>query len=171
MSELGADPSILLAVEDVNRRQKRILLERLIDHLGEDLTGSTVAVWGLAFKPNTDDMREAPSIVTIEGLLERGARVVAHDPVAMDKARHRFGDRVEFVDVNYDALHGAAALVIHTEWHPYRRPDFDRMLVAMQRPFVLDGRNLYDPRQMAERGFEYVSIGRTDVPVGMERGN
>ncbi len=161
MSELGVDPSILQAVEHVNQRQKRILLERLVDRLGEDLTGRTVGVWGLAFKPNTDDMREAPSIATIEGLLERGARVVAHDPVAMREARHRFGDRVEFADVNYDALHGASALVIHTEWHPYRRPDFERMLAAMERPLVLDGRNLYDPDQMAERGFEYVSIGRT----------
>ena len=169
MSELGADPSILQAVEHVNQLQKRILLERLVDRLGEDLTGRTVAVWGLAFKPNTDDMREAPSIVTIEGLLERGARVVAHDPVAMDEARRRFGDRVEFTDVNYDALHGAAALVIHTEWHPYRRPDFERMLDAMERPLVLDGRNLYDPDQMAERGFEYVSIGRAGVAVRTER--
>jgi UDPglucose 6-dehydrogenase len=171
MSDLGADPSILKAVELVNQRQKRILLERLVDRLGQDLTGSTVAVWGLAFKPNTDDMREAPSIVTIEGLLERGARVVAHDPVAMDEARHCFADRVEFVDINYDALDGAAALVIHTEWHPYRRPDFARMLDAMERPLVLDGRNLYDPDQMAERGFEYVSIGRSRVAVGMERGD
>jgi UDPglucose 6-dehydrogenase len=168
MSDLGADASILQAVQEVNRRQKRILLERLVDRLGEDLAGRTIAVWGLAFKPNTDDMREAPSIVTIEGLLERGARVVAHDPVATDEARHRFGDRVEFAEVNYDALHGAAALVIHTEWHPYRRPDFERMLNAMERPLVLDGRNLYDPDQMAERGFEYVSIGRSAATVRSE---
>jgi len=171
MSDLGADPSILEAVELVNQRQKRILLDRLVDRLGEDLTGSTVAVWGLAFKPNTDDMREAPSIVTIEGLLERGARVVAHDPVAMEEALRLFGDRVEFADVNYDALQGASALVIHTEWHPYRRPDFGRMLDAMQRPLVLDGRNLYDPEQMAEKGFEYVSVGRASVAVGTERGD
>ena len=168
MDELGADPSILQAVDDLNDRQKRSLLRALVTRLGEDLSGMTIAVWGLAFKPNTDDMREAPSIVTIEGLLERGARVVAHDPVAMDEARHRFGDRVEFVDVNYDALHGAAALVIHTEWHPYRRPDFERMLNAMERPLVLDGRNLYDPDQMAERGFEYVSIGRSAATVRSE---
>jgi UDPglucose 6-dehydrogenase len=111
-------------------------------------------------------MREAPSIVTIEGLLERGARVVAHDPVANDEARRIFGDRVDFADVNYDALPGATALVIHTEWHPYRRPDFGRMLDAMERPLVLDGRNLYDPGQMAERGFEYVCIGRPGRPAG-----
>ncbi len=166
MRELGADASILAAVEQVNQRQKRVLLERLVDRLGEDLTGRTVAVWGLAFKPNTDDMREAPSIVTIEGLLERGARVVAHDPVANEEARRIFGDRVDFAEVNYDALPGATALVIHTEWHPYRRPDFGRMLDAMDRPLVLDGRNLYDPGQMAERGFEYVCIGRPGRPAG-----
>ncbi|HIF07002.1 MAG TPA: UDP-glucose/GDP-mannose dehydrogenase family protein [Gemmatimonadetes bacterium] len=166
MRELGADASILAAVEQVNQRQKRVLLERLVDRLGEDLTGRTVAVWGLAFKPNTDDMREAPSIVTIEGLLERGARVVAHDPVANDEARRIFGNRVDFAEVNYDALPGATALVIHTEWHPYRRPDFGRMLDAMDRPLVLDGRNLYDPGQMAERGFEYVCIGRPGRPAG-----
>ncbi len=166
MRELGADASILAAVEQVNQRQKRVLLERLVDRLGEDLTGRTVAVWGLAFKPNTDDMREAPSIVTIEGLLERGARVVAHDPVANEEARRIFGDRVDFAEVNYDALPGATALVIHTEWHPYRRPDFGRMLDAMERPLVLDGRNLYDPGQMAERGFEYVCIGRPDRSGG-----
>ncbi|MFQ5537010.1 MAG: UDP-glucose dehydrogenase family protein [Gemmatimonadota bacterium] len=160
MNELGADASILEAVESVNERQKRILLERLLERLGEDLAGRTIAVWGLAFKPNTDDMREAPSIVTIQGLLERGARVVAHDPVAVDEARRHFGDRVEYVDSNYDALQDADALVIHTEWHPYRRPDFERMKEAMARPLILDGRNLWDPEDMAERGFEYVCIGR-----------
>jgi UDPglucose 6-dehydrogenase len=166
MSEVGADASILRAVEEVNHRQKRVLLERIVERLGEDLTGRTVAVWGLSFKPNTDDMREAPSIVTIEAMLERGARVVAHDPVAIEEARRIFGDRVEFAVVNYDALQGAAALVIHTEWHPYRRPDFARMLDAMERPLVLDGRNLYDPQQMADRGFEYFCIGR---PIAASR--
>jgi UDPglucose 6-dehydrogenase len=160
MEDLGADASVLQAVEAVNERQKRILLDRLVSRLGEDLDGKTVAVWGLAFKPNTDDMREAPSIVTIEGLLERGARVVAHDPVAGVEARHHFGDRIEYADSNYAALAGAAALVIHTEWQPYRRPDFTRMKAAMSGRLVLDGRNLWDPEKMAERGFEYVCIGR-----------
>ena len=154
MDELGADSSILNAVEDLNNRQKQILLHRLIERLGENLTGKTIAVWGLAFKPNTDDMREAPSIVTIEGLLQRGARVVAHDPVAMLEAR------IEYRDLNYDALEGAEALIIHTEWHPYRHPDFERMIGLMKRPLVLDGRNLYQQDQMVEHGFEYVSIGR-----------
>ena len=160
MSEMGADPSILEAVEGVNERQKRLLLERVVERFGQDLTGRTVAVWGLAFKPNTDDMREAPSIVTIEGLLERGARVVAHDPVAADEARRRFGERIALAETNYDALAGADCLVIHTEWHPYRRPDFARMKELMKSPVVFDGRNLYDPARMEAEGFEYWSVGR-----------
>ncbi len=163
MREYSVDASILQSVEDVNQAQKRTLLERLVERLGEDLNGKTIAVWGLAFKPNTDDMREAPSLVTIEGLLDRGARVVAHDPVAMDEARHHLGARIECVDRNYDALDGAEALVIHTEWQPYRNPDFRRMRDAMSRPLILDGRNLYDPLDMASLGFDYVSIGRRPV--------
>ncbi len=161
MADLGADASILDAVEAVNSGQKQILLRAVTDRLGEELTGKSIAVWGLAFKPNTDDMREAPSLVTIAGLLDRGARVIAHDPVAEKEARHHFGDRVEYVGNNYDALDGVDALVIHTEWHPYRRPDFDRMMAAMNRPLILDGRNLYNPAHMKDRGFEYVCIGRS----------
>lgn len=164
MDEFGVDASILQSVEDVNESQKSTLLERLVRLLGEDLSGKTVAVWGLAFKPNTDDMREAPSLVTIEGLLVRGARVVAHDPVAVDEARHYLGDRIEYTDSNYEALSGAEALIIHTEWQPYRSPDFERMAQVMARSLILDGRNLYDPDDMAEHGFEYMSIGR--APVG-----
>jgi len=160
MTELGVDASIIQAVDDVNKRQKRLLLELLIERLGENLTQKTVAVWGLAFKPNTDDMREAPSILTIEGLLERGARVVAHDPVAIEVARNLLDERVEFARGNYEGLEGADALIIHTEWHPYRHPDFSRIHSLMKRPLILDGRNLYDPAQMAELGFEYICIGR-----------
>ncbi len=163
MNELGADPSILRAVDELNDRQKQSLLRALVARLGEDLSGKTIAVWGLAFKPNTDDMREAPSLVTIEGLLERGARVMAHDPEAMSEAKRRFGDRIELCDDDYAALGGADALVIHTEWNPYRRPDFDRMKAEMAQPLVFDGRNLYDPQRMGERGFEYHSVGRAVV--------
>jgi len=163
MSEHGVDASILQSVEDVNEAQKKTLLERLVARLGDDLSGKTVAVWGLSFKPNTDDMREAPSLVTIEGLLERGARVVAHDPVAMEEARHHLAGRIEYVEINYAALDGAEALIIHTEWQPYRNPDFARMRDALARPLILDGRNLWDPEDMAAHGFEYVSIGRGPV--------
>jgi len=167
MTDLGVDASILQAVEDVNATQKSVLLQRLEARLG-DLKGRRIAVWGLAFKPNTDDMREAPSIVTIDGLLERGAEVVAHDPVAEDEAKRHFRDRIEYVGTNYDALTGADALVIHTEWHPYRHPDFERMKAAMAIPLVFDGRNLYDPKDMAELGFEYHSIGRPTHATGAE---
>ena len=164
MRELGTDPSILEAVDAVNEAQKRLLIEGLVGRLGVDLSGRTIAVWGLAFKPNTDDMREAPSLVTIAGLLEAGARVVAHDPAAMGEASRILGDSIELVDVNYDALKDADALVIHTEWLPYRHPDFGRMRSLMAQPLVFDGRNLYSLESMAEAGFEYYSVGR--APVG-----
>ena len=165
MGDFGVDASILESVEAVNESQKSALLHRVVGLIGDDLSGKTIAVWGLSFKPNTDDMREAPSLVTIEGLLARGARVVAHDPVAMDEARHHLGDQIEYVASNYEALTGADALLIHTEWQPYRSPDFRRMAEAMSRPLILDGRNLYDPEDMAEQGFQYVSIGRAQVGV------
>jgi UDPglucose 6-dehydrogenase len=163
MRDLGVDASILQAVEAVNDRQKQTLLDRLTRRLGDDLSGKVIAVWGLAFKPNTDDMREAPSLVSIEGLLRRGAEVVAHDPVAVEEARHHLGDRITYAATNYDALDGASALVIHTEWLPYRNPDFKRMEAAMAEPLIFDGRNLYDPADVAAAGFEYHSIGRQTV--------
>lgn len=167
MNDMGADASILEAVEGVNDRQKELLLKAAVARFGEDLTGRTFAVWGLAFKPNTDDMREAPSLVTIQGILERGGQVVAHDPVARHEAERILGDSIQYRDHNYEALEGADALIIHTEWHPYRRPDFMRMKDLLKEPVVFDGRNLYKPQQMAEHGFEYVSVGRR--PVTMER--
>lgn len=160
MKELGVDSSILDAVEGVNADQTRYLLERCIDRFGEDLSDRTFAVWGLAFKPNTDDMREAPSLVTIRGLLARGARVVAHDPVAMQEARRILDDAIEFRSLNYDTLDGADALIIHTEWNPYRRPDFARMRTSLKQPIIFDGRNLYTAATMHEMGFEYYSVGR-----------
>ncbi len=160
MDELGADASVLEAVEAVNDRQKHLLLDRVVERFGEDLSGCTFAVWGLAFKPNTDDMREAPSIVTIEGLLARGAKVVAHDPVAMEEARRHLGDRIAYAATNYETLEGADALVIHTEWQPYRNPDFVRMKGSLKEAVVFDGRNLWDPADMVERGFEYTCVGR-----------
>ncbi len=163
MREHGADGGILEAVEGINEQHKRFLLDRVTERFGEDLSGRHFAVWGLAFKPNTDDMREAPSRVTIPALLDLGATVAAHDPVAMDEAGRHFGDRVEFYRNNYDALKGADALLIHTEWLPYRRPDFVRMREALAEPVVMDGRNLYRPETMRELGFEYHSVGRRAV--------
>lgn len=160
MKELEVDSSILDAVEGVNAGQKRYLAERCVDRFGDDLSGRTFAVWGLAFKPNTDDMREAPSLVTIQRLLERGARIVAHDPVAMSEARRILGDSIEFRSLNYAVLEGADALIIHTEWSPYRRPDFARIRASLKRPIIFDGRNLYNAATMRELGFEYYSVGR-----------
>jgi UDPglucose 6-dehydrogenase len=160
----GLDAGILEAVEAVNEHQKGFALRILENRLGADLSGRTVAVWGLSFKPNTDDMREAPSLVTVEGVLARGGRIVAHDPVAMDEARrHHFGDRISYAASNYEALEGADALVLHTEWHPYRRPDFGRMRKAMRGNLVVDGRSIFPADRMQDHGFEYVSIGRPAV--------
>ena len=163
MGELGAPSLILDAVEEVNEAQKRILLERILERFGDDLTGRRFAVWGLAFKPNTDDMREAPSLVTIQGLLRRGAEVVAHDPEAMDEARRVLDPRVEYREIDYECLPGADALIIHTEWQPYRFPDFRRMKASLKHPVIFDGRNIYRTGKMEEMGFEYHSIGRRTV--------
>jgi UDPglucose 6-dehydrogenase len=162
----GVDSSILRAVEDVNEAQKTLLIRLVVERFGEDLSNRSFAVWGLAFKPNTDDMREAPSLLTIPGLLERGARVSAHDPVAMAEARRHFGEHITYSETNYGALSGADALLIHTEWLPYRRPDFARMKELLKNPIVFDGRNIYPPKRMSEQGFEYYSVGRRPVGVG-----
>ena len=166
MRELELDPSILDAVEHVNEGQKRLLAELAVERFGEDLRDRTFAFWGLAFKPNTDDMREAPSLVTIRALLERGARVVAHDPVATREARRILGDAIDYCEHNYHALAGADALFIHTEWNPYRHPDFARMRTLLAQPVIFDGRNLYSPRAMRAHGFEYHSIGRRAADPG-----
>jgi UDPglucose 6-dehydrogenase len=161
--ELGVPAGILDAVEEVNLQQKRKLLEHVVARFGEDLSGRRFAVWGLSFKPNTDDMREAPSLVTIEGLLARGAEVLAHDPEAIGEARRILGDRVGFREHDYTTLDGAHALVIHTEWLQYRRPDFARMRRLLREPVIFDGRNLYPLDVMRRHGFEYHSIGRRSV--------
>lgn len=163
MNDLGVPAQILEAVETVNELQKRVLSDRIVERFGEDLSGLTFAFWGLSFKPNTDDMREAPSLVTIAELLERGARVVAHDPVAMDEARRLLDDSVEYRDNEYLTLDGADALVIHTEWLQYRRPDMERVRKTLRQPVVFDGRNIWDPGRMDALGFEYVSIGRRRI--------
>jgi len=151
---------ILEAVEAVNDDQKHRMFDKLRQALGDDLTGVRVAVWGLAFKPNTDDMRDAPSLTLIEALLNAGATVVAHDPVAMDEARRRLGARVRFASSSYDALTGADALAVVTDWNEYRHPDFARIKQTLRRPIIVDGRNLYALHRMAELGFTYHSMGR-----------
>ncbi|MGE0041759.1 MAG: UDP-glucose/GDP-mannose dehydrogenase family protein [Vicinamibacterales bacterium] len=153
------DFKILKAVEAVNDLQKKVLVRKLEAHFGT-LKGRTVAVWGLAFKPRTDDMREAPAIPIIRGLLERGAKVQAYDPEAMKIAKGIFGSKITYSAKNYDALKGADALAVVTEWHEFREPDFARMRKLMRAPVIFDGRNIYQPEQMAAHGFTYFSIGR-----------
>jgi len=158
--ESGACLRVLESVEAVNDDQKHRLFQKLQQAIGPELRGTKVAVWGLAFKPNTDDMREAPAITLIEDLLQAGSQVAAHDPVAMPEAKRRLGNRVSFAETNYDALSGADALAIVTDWNEYRHPDFGRIKSSLRRPVIVDGRNLYATMKMAELGFKYHSIGR-----------
>jgi UDPglucose 6-dehydrogenase len=157
--EAGVPVTVLDAVEAANERQKHRLFEKLERALGE-VRGCRVAIWGLAFKPQTDDMREAPALTLIDQLLAAGASVVAHDPAAMHEAKRRLGQRIDFADGNYEALGGADALVVVTDWNEYRHPDFARIRGTLKRPVVIDGRNLYDPQKMRSLGFTYDSIGR-----------
>jgi UDPglucose 6-dehydrogenase len=150
---------VLEAVEDANDVQKHRLFEKLTTLVGK-VKGKRIALWGLSFKPNTDDMREAPSLVLIEELLEAGATVVAHDPVAMHETERRIGKRITYAETGYAALEGADALVVVTDWNEYRHPDFARMRTTLKTPVVVDGRNLYDARKMRTLGFTYDSIGR-----------
>jgi UDPglucose 6-dehydrogenase len=158
--EYGATLSVLEAVECANQRQKSRLFEKLRSALGDNVRGAHIAIWGLAFKPNTDDMREAPSVALIEALASAGATATAHDPAAMTAARRLIGDVVRYAESSYEALDGADALVIVTDWNEYRHPDFHRMKSALRQPIVIDSRNLYRPEKMKLLGFTYDSIGR-----------
>jgi UDPglucose 6-dehydrogenase len=161
--ECGVGLDVLTAVESANERQKRILLSKVRDALGGALKGRRVAVWGLAFKAGTDDMREAPSLTLIEGLLREGVTVCAHDPAALEHARSLFGNRIDYAETNYEALAGADALVVVTDWNEYRHPDFERVKRTLKQPVIVDGRNLYDVDKMRELGVRYHSIGRPSV--------
>ncbi len=158
--EHGRPLKLLEAVDAVNSQQRLRVAEKVTAVLGENLAGKTIAVWGLSFKPRTDDMREAPSIYTIEYLLKRGASIRAYDPAAMDEARRVFGDRIVFAKDSYPALEGADALAIVTEWNEFRDPDFALMKSLLKRPLIIDGRNLFEPADVRKLGFEYHSIGR-----------
>ena len=164
-AEIGMEMKVLGAVEDVNQSQKLRLGEKLREAIGDDLRGMHIAVWGLAFKPQTDDMRDAPSLTLIEDLLAAGATVCAHDPASMEEAKHKLGDRVGYAETNYDALAGADALVVVTDWNEYRHPDFARVKEHLKRPVIVDGRNLYEPEKMQELGLSYYSIGRATVEL------
>jgi UDPglucose 6-dehydrogenase len=160
--ENGVELGVLKAVEAANERQKRVLVDKIVARFGEDLSGRTFALWGLAFKPNTDDMRDAPSRVIVAELARRGAALRAYDPVAMDEARRVLGNvpRLSFVASQAEAVQGADALVLVTEWKEFRNPDFDGLKDALKAPVIFDGRNLYEPALMRALGFEYRAIGR-----------
>jgi UDPglucose 6-dehydrogenase len=160
--EVAHEPQILTAVESVNARQKEVLVEKMRQHFGERLRGRTIALWGLAFKPNTDDMREAPSRTIIERLLEAGAHVRAYDPVAAEEARRIYAGREDFELARnaYEAVEGADALAIVTEWQEFRSPDFERLKQLLKTPLIFDGRNLYDPGMVGRFGLTYHAIGR-----------
>lgn len=150
---------ILEAVEDVNESQKSVLFNKLTSSLGTDLSGKTFAMWGLSFKPNTDDMREAPSLVLIDKINAAGGKVVAYDPVAMPETKHIIGDIITYVDEPYQALDGADALLLVTEWSEFKLLDFDEVTKRLKNKLIFDGRNIYDRKEMAEMGYEYYCIG------------
>jgi len=158
--EVGYELKILDAVVEVNEKQKKILGQKVLKHFGNDLKGKKIALWGLAFKPGTDDIREAPALVLVEQLLAAGAEVVATDPVAMPAVRKQLGDRIKYEESNYDTAEGADALVLVTEWNEFRRPSFERLKKIMRQPVIFDGRNIWNPTEVRAAGFTYSAIGR-----------
>ncbi len=154
---------LLEAVEEINKEQKLVLVDKIKKHFGDNLKGLTFAVWGLAFKPQTDDMREAPSITIINALVNAGAKIQAYDPAAMKEAEHIFGNQpnISYTQDEYQALQNADAMLLLTEWHQFRYPDFGRIKSILRQPIIFDGRNQYEPKTMKELGFTYYSIGRT----------
>jgi UDPglucose 6-dehydrogenase len=159
--DFGLEPSVLLSVEHVNKKQREHFVKKVLNFYGGNVQGKVFAVWGLAFKPQTDDMREAPVLDIIPMLREKGATFRAYDPIAWKNAQKILGnDGIEYIQNNYDAADGADAILLMTEWHHFRRPDFDRLKKSLKKPVIFDGRNQYDKRQMKELGFDYFSIGR-----------
>lgn len=162
-SDYGYDFKILKAVQYVNSEQKKLLVKKILRYFNNKIKGKIIAIWGLSFKPNTDDMREAPSITIINELLKNGAKIHAHDPVAIKEAKKIFGKKIKYFKNNYDALKGAHALAIVTEWGEFRRPDFERIKKLMKNCVIFDGRNIYEPDMMKETGITYYPIGRKVV--------
>lgn len=158
--EIGCDYQLLEAADNINYLQRELFVKKVTDKFGENLDGKVFAVWGLAFKPNTNDMREAPSITIINALLNRGAGIQAYDPKAFEQAKQYFGDKIEYAKTSYDALKGADALLLLTEWNEFRRPDFVRIKSLLKKPIIIDGRNQYDGKSLISNGFDYTQIGK-----------
>ncbi len=163
--EMGSEMRILSAVDLLNKERKRLLVDRVLQYFDHNIKERQLTVWGLAFKPNTDDMREAPSVVILQRLLELGAKVVAYDPVAMQNARFYLGDSVTYAEDEYAALKGSDALLVVTEWNEFRNPDFGLIKKNLKQPLIFDGRNIFEPEKMKEQGITYYSIGRNPVLV------
>jgi UDPglucose 6-dehydrogenase len=161
--EMGSEMQILTAVDRLNKERKLLLVDRVLEHFNKDIKGKQLAVWGLAFKPNTDDMREAPAVAIIRRLLDLGAKVAAYDPVAMPNARFYFKDTILYAEDEYAALNGSDALLVVTEWNEFRNPDFALVKSKLKQPLVFDGRNIFEPDKMKELGFVYYSIGRKPI--------
>jgi UDPglucose 6-dehydrogenase len=159
-NENDCEMNIIKAADSANKKQRQIFINKITNKFGKDLSGKTFGVWGLAFKPKTNDMREAPAITIINALLDMGAKVKAYDPKAEDSAKFYFKDKIEYTKTSYEALEGADALIILTEWNEFRRPDMERIKGLLKQPVIFDGRNLYEPKRMQEKGFEYYLIGR-----------
>ncbi|HBG48590.1 MAG TPA: UDP-glucose 6-dehydrogenase [Cyanobacteria bacterium UBA9971] len=156
----GVPSKILEAADNINKQQREIFIDKIFRHFNGDLRGKTFALWGLAFKPRTNDMREAPAFTIIERLLAAGATIQAYDPKAMEEAKLLIGDSVKYAPNSYEALSNADALILVTEWNEFRRPDFERIKKLLKNPVIFDGRNQYEPKRMQERGFEYICIGK-----------
>lgn len=160
--ENNCEMSIISSADKVNKEQRNIFIEKITTRFGQNLQGKTFGVWGLAFKPKTNDMREAPAITIINALLEYGAKVKAFDPKAIETAKFYFEDKITYTKTAYEALEDADSMLLLTEWNEFRRPDFDRMKLLMQSPIIFDGRNQYDSKRLAEKGFEYFQVGRCE---------
>ena len=161
----GCSYELLESADKINKEQRKIFIEKIKSYFKNDIKNKTFAVWGLAFKPKTNDMREAPSITVINALLESGADVVAYDPKAMEAAFSIFGDKIKYAKNSYQALENADAMLLLTEWNEFRRPDFDKIKHLLKKPVIFDGRNQYDSKRLASRGFEYISVGKRPEPL------
>lgn len=160
-NENGCNADLISSADKVNKRQRLLFVEKITKYFGENLSNKTFAVWGLAFKPKTDDMREAPSITIIKALLEKGAKIQAYDPKAMQTAKYHFADKITYANSSYEALENTDALLLLTEWNEFRRPDFDKIKKLLKTPIIFDGRNQYNRKSLEESGFTYFSIGNT----------
>jgi UDPglucose 6-dehydrogenase len=158
--EYGVEMSIIKCADETNKKQRKLFIDKITEKFGKNLSGKTFAVWGLAFKPKTNDMREAPAITIIQALLDMGAKVKACDPKAIESARFIFGDKIQYCSKSYDTLENADAMLLLTEWNEFRRPDFERIKSLMNTPVIFDGRNQYDPNRMGKKGFEYYCVGK-----------